>query len=157
MRRWWNANLARWNFSIAGSRAAALWIQVEVYEFFLEFVKFLVASTHKDTATHVYKQKLQYSWTHARTHLLPPAQRLHIWDTLQRPGEYRRIYMRRYEAIWMAALLYSHESLCGGGRWVCVWGGGCACVCACFVCVCVRFDKYENVFQTVRWYSVAVK
>lgn len=59
----------------------------------------------------------------------------------------------------MAALLYSHESLCGGGRWVCVWGGGGVRAYAhvLFVCVCVRFDKYENVFQTVRWYSVAVK
>lgn len=57
-------------------------------------------------------------------------------------------------------LLYStHTRVCVGvgGGYVFGGGGVRAYAHVLFVCVCVRFDKYENVFQTVRWYSVAVK
>lgn len=55
--------------------------------------------------------------------------------------------------------LLTRESVWGWEVGMCLGGGGGVRAYAhvLFVCVCVRFDKYENVFQTVRWYSVAVK
>lgn len=54
--------------------------------------------------------------------------------------------------------LLTRESVWGWEVGMCLGGGGVrAYAHVLFVCVCVRFDKYENVFQTVRWYSVAVK